>query len=81
MIMNVYVIYDKVSSSVATGLLCSENDPIMMRTIKSAKLGAVIEENLEDFDLYQIATVDPVSCEIVPCEKRFVAHLEAFKNA
>lgn len=78
---NVYVVYDKVSSSVATGIMCAESDAIMMRNLKSAKLGAVIEENLQDFDLYCLGVIDPLTMDLTVEDKRFVAHLEAFKNA
>lgn len=58
MILKVYVIYDKVSGQVHSQLMTSEKDELMIRTLKTAKLGDIVEQNLSDFELHQVATLD-----------------------
>lgn len=80
MILKVYVIYDKVSEQVQTQLMTAEKDELMIRALKTAKLGDLIETNLEDFDLIQVGEIDTVKPHLVGLENgKFICHLEAIK--
>ena len=55
---NVYCIFDKVAKTITGSLMCAESDAIIMRTVKTANLGEIIEKNLDDFDLYKLGEIE-----------------------
>lgn len=78
---NIYCVFDKLSKSVASQLMVADSDELIMRTVKSAKLGEIIENNLEDFSLFHIGVICPEIPKIESLDTpRFVAHLESFKD-
>lgn len=80
MTFNVYVIYDKVAKTVQSQLLVKQNDALLLRDVKTAKLGELIESNKEDFDIYCLGELDTEKPLIVGLDNaRFVAHLEVIK--
>lgn len=82
MMLNVYSVFDKVAGEAVSSLalLTAPSDELIIRTLKTAKLGDIVEENLADFDLYQIGVFDSQKPGIVGLENaKFIAHLEAIK--
>ncbi|QCS36276.1 nonstructural protein [Capybara microvirus Cap1_SP_206] len=79
MTYNIYCIYDTVAGTSQSGLMLKENDELILRDLKTAKLGDLIENNLEDFDLYRLGTFDSTTLDIVH-KKEFLMHLSVLKG-
>ena len=79
MIKRMYVIYDLVSKSVFSPVMCQDSDPLMIRDIKTSNLGNTIEGNLSDFDLIFIGELDTTKGEVVKTAHELVAHLDGIK--
>ena len=80
MIKKLYVIYDLVSKSVFSPVMSADSDELMIREIRTAKLGEIIESNLEDFDLICVGSIDTTAHKIVDDTTTLVCHLEGIKT-
>lgn len=79
MTKNLYVIFDIVSNSVFSPVMAADSDELMIREVKTAKLGEIIESNLEDFDLYLVGKVDLDTHTIIDTETKLICHLQGIK--
>ncbi|QCS36158.1 nonstructural protein [Capybara microvirus Cap1_SP_142] len=79
--LNVYVIFDHVSNSAHMQPLYAKEDELILRTVKSANLGELVEGNLQDFALYKIGLYDDEELTLKQLEKPYLlCNLSALKK-
>lgn len=76
---SIYCVFDKVGAEMSTTLMLANNKAFYLRDMSTCKLPPVMQEHLEDFDIYCLGVIDTESLEVVP-EKTFVAHLGTIRN-
>lgn len=76
---NIYCVFDKVGNEMSTTLMLANNEAFYLRDMSTCQLPPVMQEHIEDFDIYLLGTIDTESLEVVP-DKTFVAHLGAIRK-
>lgn len=82
MIKQVYVIYDKVAGAVATTLMMTDKEEVLLRDLRgSTKLLPTMESNPEDFEICHIGSFDLDNCilDAFP-EKKVVMTIKELKD-
>lgn len=80
MIRSVYYVYDVVAKQVASTLILSDNDDVLVRDFKDSKLPDVMEHHPEDFDLMKIGVLDTETGILQSLKPELVVHLGAIKH-
>lgn len=75
----IYCIFDKVGEEMSTTLMLANNEKFYLRDMSTAKLPPVMEEHLEDFDIYCLGEVETENLVIKP-EKKFISHLGSIRK-
>ncbi|QCS36639.1 hypothetical protein [Capybara microvirus Cap3_SP_550] len=81
MIKYIYTIYDKVAQQATGNLMITDKEAALLRELKTANLGELVEKNLDDFDLYCIGELNTEIPQAIAYETaKMVIHLEVLKH-
>lgn len=82
MIKQIYAIYDKVAGAVATTLMMTDKEEVLLRDLRgSTKLLPTMESNPQDFEICHIGSFDLDTCVLSAfSEKKVVMTIEELKN-
>ena len=75
----IYCVFDKVGEEMSTTLMLANNEKFYLRDMSTCRLPPVMDEHLEDFDIYCLGEVDTESLNIIP-EKKFISHLGTIRQ-